>query len=149
MSGVLFEEDWTKSRVKGSNTLVSQNLSKSTNQAISESRRRDEADASGLEGTECYRSKELGAASRNRINCRAVLTGFFKAKEIDRLLLEELVAAKLEGALHEISGKGRAKAGCESASTFVLDNLTESANHAAIVSRGVELDPGLDSTWCY
>ena len=75
-----------------------------------------------------------------------MLTGLFETEQVDGLLLEELVAAKLEGTLHEIPGKGGAKASCESASTFVLDHLAESANHAAVVGGGIKLDPSLDST---
>ena len=75
-----------------------------------------------------------------------MLTSLFQTKQINRLFLEELVAAEFEGALHEVAGEGGTEACCESAYAFVLDDLAEAADHATVVGRGVELDPCLDST---
>ena len=140
---VLFEEDWAKSGVEGTNTFVFENLPESTNQTVRKTRCRDKADASSLERAESNRGEELGATSRYRVDECAILAGFIKTKDVDRLLLEELITAKLERALHEISSTSRAKASCKSANTFILDNLAEAADHTTIVSGRVELDPGL------
>lgn len=146
---VLFKQNGTETRVKSANAFVLENFAKATNQAICEARSRDKPDASCFEGTKGYRGKELCATGRNRVDCCTMLTGFFETEEIDGLFLEELVAAEFESALHEISGKCWAESCSESAGTFVLDDLTETANHAAIVGCRVELDSSLDSRWCY
>jgi hypothetical protein len=67
------------------------------------------------------------------------------AQNVDPLLLEELVTSELEGALEEVTGKGRADTSQESASTLVLNDLAETANQATVVGLGVELDTGLDA----
>jgi hypothetical protein len=60
-------------------------------------------------------------------------------------LLEELVATELEGALEEVAGESWAYSGQEGAGALVLDDLAESADHAAVVGCWVELDAGLDA----
>ena len=140
---VLFEEDGAKSRVEGTNTLSFENLPKSTNQTIRKTRCRDKTDASSLKRAESNRGEELGTTSRYRVDECAVLASFINTKDVDRFLLEELITAKLERALHEISSTGRAKASCKCANTFILDNLAEAPDHTTIVSGRVELDPGL------
>lgn len=140
---VLFEENWAKSRVEGTNTLVLENLSESTNQTVGETRCRDKTDASSLERAESNRGEELGGTGRHRVDECAVLAGLLHTENVDRSLLEELITAKLERSLHEISSTGRAKAGCKSANTFLLDNLAEAADHTTVVSGRVQLDPRL------
>lgn len=61
------------------------------------------------------------------------------------LLLEELVAAELEGALQEVAGEGGAKARQERAGALALDHLPEAADHALVVYLRLELDSGLDA----
>jgi hypothetical protein len=140
---VLLEEDWAKSGVEGTDTFVFENLPEPTDQTSRKTRCRDKADASSLERAKSNRGEELGATSRYRVDECAILTGFINTKDINGLLLEELITTKLERALHEISSTGRAKPSCKSANTFILDNLAEAADHTTIVSGRVELDPGL------
>jgi len=61
------------------------------------------------------------------------------------LLLEEFVAAELEGALEEVSREGWADAGEEGACSFGADDLAEGSEDAAVVGFGVELDAGFDA----
>ena len=144
-SSVLLEQNGAKSRVQGTNTLSSENLSESTNQAVSETRCRDKTNASSLEGAEGDRGEELGATGRHGVDGSAILAGLFNADEVDRLLLEELITAKLECALHEITSESRTETSCESANAFVLDDLAEATNHTTVIRGGVELDSGLDT----
>ncbi len=61
------------------------------------------------------------------------------------LLLEELVASELQGALEEVAGEGRANTGEERTSTLGLDDFPEATDHAIVVGGRVELDAGLDA----
>lgn len=61
------------------------------------------------------------------------------------MLLEEFVSSKLEGTLEEVACEGWANTSQESASTLVLDDLTETTNETAVVGDWVELDSRLDA----
>lgn len=151
---VLLEEDGAKSGVKSAHSLILEDLSETTNQAVSKARRGNQADTRCLKGAQRDRSKELGAGGRHGVDGGAVLPRLLDAQEVDGLLLEELVAAELEGALDEVAREGRAEARQEGAGALVLDHLPEPADHAAVVRGRVQLDLGLDaladvSEWFY
>lgn len=59
-------------------------------------------------------------------------------------MLEELIASEFEGALEEVACEGWANTCKESAGAFILDDLSEATDEAAVVGYGVELDSGLD-----
>lgn len=69
----------------------------------------------------------------------------FGPEEIDRAGLEQLVAAELEAALQEVPRNRGTKSSGESACSFARDHLSKTADNAAIVDQGVELDPCLDT----
>ena len=90
-------------------------------------------------------SDELGARGGREVDTGAVLGGGLQAEEVDVRLLEELVAAELEGALEEVTGGRGAETGQERAGALLLDDLAEAADHALVVGGRVELDPRLDA----
>ena len=142
---ILLEEDRAKARVESPHALLPEDLPKATDQAVSKARRGHEADTGGLQGAQGDGREELGAGGRHGVDRRAVLPRPLDPQEVDGLLLEELIAAELEGALDEVAGEGRAKARQEGAGALVSDYLPEPSDHAAVVGGRVELDPGLDA----
>lgn len=143
----LLEEDRTETSVEGADTLVLEHLGETSNQAVGIGGLGDETDTGGLERAQGDVSEELGGGGRGEVDGSAVLRGGLVAEAVDPLLLEEFVTAELEGSLEEVPGKGRADTSQESASTLVLDDLAETANHATVVGLGVELDTGLDAVF--
>ena len=140
---VLLEQNRPKAGVESAKSLRLRNLREATDQAIRERRLGDQANARRLERTEGDVGEELGAGGGGQIDGGAIIGGILVAEQRDGLLLEELVATKLEGALQKIAGEGGPCAGEECACTFVGDDLAEAADHAAVVGHGVELDAGL------
>ena len=61
------------------------------------------------------------------------------------MLLEQLVAPELEGALEEVSGRGGAETSPDGASALAGDDLPETADETAVVFCRVELYPGFYS----
>lgn len=143
----LLEEDRTETSVEGADALVLEHLGETSNQAVGIGGLGDETDTGGLERAQGDVSEELGGGGRGEVDGGAVLRGGLVAEGVDPLLLEEFVTAELEGSLEEVPGKGRADTSQESASTLVLDDLAETANHATVVGLGVELDTGLDAVF--
>lgn len=142
---VLLEEDRAENRVESTNTLGIEDLAETANQTVGEARCRDETDTGSLERAESNGGEELGAGGRDGVDSGTVLAGSLKTKEVDRLLLEELITTELEGSLDEVTSESWAEAGQESSSALILDDLAEAANHATVVGRRVELDTGLDA----
>ena len=142
--GDLLEEDGTKARVEGTDALLAGDLGKARNKAGSEGGLGHQANAGGLERTKGNVSEELGGGRRHAVNGDAVVPGIVVADGVDGLLLEELVTAKLEGALQKVAGKGRAKAGQEGTGAFIPNDLADASDEAAVVGDGVELDARLD-----
>jgi len=142
--GDLLEEDGAETSVEGANTLVLQDLAEAAEQAAGESRLRDETDTGSLKRAEGNIGEELGGSRRGEVDAGAVIGGGLVAEEVNVLLLEELVAAKLEGTLEEVADEGRANTGQKGTSTLVLNDLLEAAEHAIVVGLGVELDTSLD-----
>jgi hypothetical protein len=144
---LLLEEHGTEARVETVDTLGLCDLGETRNETGSEGGLRDETNAGGLEGAQGNVGEELGKGGRNEVDGGAVLDSGLVADHGDGLLLEEFVTTELEGTLEEVTSKGRADTGQESASTLVLDDLAETANETAVVGDGVELDSGLDAVW--
>ena len=92
---------------------------------------------------------ELGSRGGGEVDAGAVLGGGLVAEQVDVGLLEELVAAELEGTLEEVTGGRGAEAGQERAGTLLLDDLAEATDEAAVVGDRVELDTGFDAVQRY
>jgi hypothetical protein len=60
-------------------------------------------------------------------------------------LLEEFITSKLERALEEISRSSWAKAGQESTSTLLGNDLSETSNEALVICGRIELYSCLDA----
>lgn len=61
------------------------------------------------------------------------------------MLLEKLITAELEGALEKVSSSGGTKAGQQSTSALLRDDLAETTDHTLVVLGRVELDTSLDA----
>lgn len=142
---VLFEQDGHESRVERANTLILENLGESADETVGEARGRNETDAGGLQGAQRNRREKLGRGGRHRVDKTTVLARSLEAEEVDGLLLEKLVTAKLERALDKVSGKRRAESRQQSSGALILDDLAETTDHALVVGGRVQLDPGLDA----
>jgi hypothetical protein len=142
---LLFEQDRTETSVEGTDTLVLQHLAEATNQPICICRLRNETDTGGLERAESNIGEELSGSSGREVDSSAVVGGRLVSKDVDRLLLEQLVTAKLERALEEVSSCSGTEAGQQRAGTLLCDHLSESADEALVVCDGVELDSCLDA----
>jgi hypothetical protein len=142
---LLLEENGSETRVEGTNTLILENLAEAANQAIGEIGLRHKTDTGGLEGAKCNVGEELGGSGRSEVDGRPVVGGSLVAELVDARLLEELVSSKLEGALEEVTGKGRSDTRPDSAEAFFGDDLTETTNEAAVVGDWVELYSCLDA----
>lgn len=145
MRYLLLEEDGTETSVESTDTLVLEHLAETRDETAGVGRLRDETDTGGLKGAEGNIGEELGGGGRGEVDGSAVSGGSLVAELVDPLLLEELVTSELEGALEEVTGKGGAGTGEESASTLVLDDLAEATDQTAVVGDGVELDTSLDA----
>lgn len=142
---LLLEQDGAETSVESTKTLLLEYLAEAAQQTAGVGGLSDETDTGGLERAEGNVGEELGGGGGGQVDTSAVVGGILVAEHVDALLLEELVSTKLEGTLQEVTSSGRAKAGQQSASTLVLDDLLEATNHTAVVCDGVELDTGLDA----
>jgi hypothetical protein len=142
---LLLEEDRTETRVKGADTFTFQDLGESTNQAIGKVWLGDETNTSSLERAKSNISKELSSSSGSQVDSSSVLRSSLITKLVDTLLLEEFVAAKLEGTLKEVTSERWANTSPNSAETFLSDNLSEATNKTSIIFNGIELYSGLDT----
>lgn len=143
--GDLLEQDGSESRVEGSDALLLEDTAETAEETASEGRLGNETDTGGLEGAESNVGHELGAGRGGEVDSSAVVSSGLVAELVDGLLLEELVTSELEGTLEEVTGSGRTETSQESASTLLLDDLLETADHATVVGSGIELDTGLDN----
>lgn len=142
---LLLEQHGAETGIEGTNTLLAQHLAEAADQTAGVGGLRDETDTGGLEGAEGNIGEELGAGGRGQVDAGTVLAGGLQADQVDALLLEELVTAKLQGTLQEVTGKGRAGTGEQSTGTLVLDDLAEATDQTAVVGGRVELDSRLDA----
>lgn len=142
---VLLEEDGAETRVESANTLVLEDLAETTNQAVGETRCGDKTNAGRLKRTQGNRGEELSGGGGDGIHHTTVLPSLLNAEDIDRLLLEELITAELECTLDEVTSEGWAEASQERTGTLILDDLAETADHAAVVGGRVQLNLRLDA----
>jgi hypothetical protein len=84
---------------------------KTGDKAIGKARLRHHSDTGGLERADGSVGEELSKGGRNTVDCDAVVLSVLVTNHVDRLLLEELVTAKLQSALQEVTGKGRTSTG--------------------------------------
>ena len=141
----LLEEDGAETGIEGTNTLILQDLAETANETICVCRLGDKSDTGSLERAQGNIGEELGQTGRGEVNTGPVVGSILNTNEVDRLLLEELVTAELQGALQEVSGECRAKTGQESTGTLVGDDLAEPADHTIVIRDGVELNSRLDA----
>ena len=145
MEYVLLEEDGAETGIEGADTLGAEHLAETAHQAAGVGGLGHETDTGGLERAEGDVSEELGGGGGGEVDAGPVVGGILDAEQVDALLLEEFVAAELEGALQEVTGEGGAETGQESAGTLVLDDFPEATDHAIVVGGRVELDTCLDA----
>lgn len=105
----------------------------------------NETNTCSLEGAESDISEEFSKRRRGEVDGGSVFGRSLVAKEVDGLLLEELVTSELEGPLQEVTGSSWAKTGQESRGSFILNDLLESPNHASVVGFWIKLDSCLDA----
>lgn len=122
-----------KRRVESADAFLAGDLGKAGDRASSEARLRYQSDTGGLERVEGNIGEELGEGGRNTIDCDVVVPGVLVADNINRFLLEELVTPKLQTPLQKVTRKGRAGTGQNCGSTFLLNDLTEATDQAAVV----------------
>ena len=142
---LLLEQDGAESRVETGNTLLLHNTAKTAEETVGEGRLGDETDTGSLERAQGNVGHELSAGGGGEVDSGTVLGSRLEAKLVDGLLLEELVTTELQGTLEEVTSGGRAETSQKSASTLVLDDLTEATDHTTVVGGRVKLDTGLDA----
>jgi hypothetical protein len=143
--GDLLEQDRAEPSIEGTDAFRAQDLAEAANKPVGVGRLGDETDARGFQRAERDVGEELAERRGRQVDARAVVARVLHAQLIDELRLEELVAAKLEGALQEVAGGGRAKACQQRAGTLICDHLAEATDHAAVVGCWVQLNAGLDA----
>jgi len=144
---LLFEQDGAESGVEPAKTFSLGDLGETSKETVGKGGLRDETDTGGLERAKGDVGEELGGSRRRGVDSDTVVGSSLVAELVNALLLEEFVTTELEGTLQEVTGGSRTKTSQKSASTFVLDNLADTAKKTAVVGDGVELDTGLDAVW--
>jgi hypothetical protein len=142
---VLLEQDRAEASVEGTDTLILQHLAETTDETIGICRLGNETDTGGFKRAESNIGEELSESSGGEVHGGTVVGSSLVSEVVDGLLLEQLIASKLECALEEVSGGGRAKASCERANTLLCDHLPETTEETPVVCDGVELDSCLDA----
>jgi hypothetical protein len=143
--GLLLEQDGAETSVEGTNTLVFQHLAEATDKTVGIGRLRDETDSSSLKRAEGDVCEEFGKGGRSQVDSCAVIGGGLISKEVDGLLLEQLISSKLESTLQEVSRSSRAKSSQKCSSAFICDDLSDAAEKTSVVRDGIELDSCLDA----
>jgi hypothetical protein len=142
---LLLEENGSESGIESTNAFVLGNLTKATQKTAGKSWLRYKSNAGSLKGAERNVSKELSHGGRCEVDGSTVLGCRFVTEEVYELLFEQFVTSKLEGALKEVTGGGRAETSEKCTSTLIGDYLPETTNHAIIVRGRVELNASLDA----
>jgi len=142
---LLLEQDGAESGVEGTDTLLLGDTAETTHQAVGEGRLRDETDTGSLKRAQGNVGHELSGGGGGEVDSGTVVGSGLVAELVDSLLLEELVTTELEGTLEEVTSSGRTETSQESASTLLLDDLTETTDHTTVVGGRVKLDTGLDA----
>jgi len=142
---LLLEQNRPKARVERAKPLLTVDLPEPTDQAARELRIAHQPDPRRLQRTQRNVGKEFGHGRGREVDGSTVVRRALVAEHGDSLLLEELIAAELEGALEEVAGGGWAEARQESTGAFSSNDLADAADEAAVVGYGVELDAGFDA----
>ncbi len=140
LGDLLLEQNRTKTSVESTNTLVLQHLAETANESVGISRFGDETNTSGFKRAEGDISEEFSKSRRSQIDGCAVVGGGLIAKEVDRLLLEQLISSELECALEEVSSGSWTETSQQSTSTLISDDLSETTDETFVVCDGIELD---------
>lgn len=144
---LLLEQDGTEAGVESADTLLACDLAEAAQQTAGVGGLGNETDTGSLERAEGNIGEELAGGGGGQVDTGTVVGGVLVAEQVDGLLLEELVTSELEGTLQEVTSGGGTEAGQQSASTLILDDLLEAADHASVVGGRVELDTGLDAVF--
>ena len=142
----LLEENGAEAAVESTDSFLAGDLAEPRDKAGREGWFGDKTNTGRFEGAEGNVGKELGGGGGGEVDGGSVVRGGLIAKEVDGLLLEEFVTSKLEGALEEITGKGRANTSQESTCALVGNDFSEASDQASVVCDRVELDSGFDTT---
>jgi len=140
----LLEQDGAETTVESANTFSLEDLAETADETGSKGRFGDETNASGFERAESNIGEEFGGGSRGKVDGSSVVFGGLVAEQVDRLLLEEFVSSKFQSSLQEVTRKGRASTGQESACAFILDDFPEATDQASVVCDGIKLNSCLD-----
>ena len=142
---ILFEKNRPKAGVKPSQTLLPSNLTEARDKTTGKGRFRHQTDTGSFKRTEGNIGEELGKRGGNTVDSDTVVSGIFIADSVDGLLFEEFVTTELQCALQEVTGEGRSGSGQKGAGAFILNDLAETTDQAAVVGDRIELDAGLDA----
>ena len=144
---LLLEQDRAESGVESTDTLVLQHLAEAPNETTGVGRLRHEANTCGLQRAEGNIGKELGQRGGGEVHGGAVVGGRLVPKEVDGLLLEELITSKLERALEEVTRGCGAKTRQQRTGALLGDDLSDTTKETLVVCDGVELYSCLDAVW--
>ena len=89
---VLLEQDRAKASIECANALCPEDLAKASDKAVGKARCRNETDAGRHQRAYTNGREELSTCGRDRVDHTTVLAGFLETKNVDTLLLEELVS---------------------------------------------------------
>lgn len=144
---LLLEENGAETSVECTDTLVLEHLAETADETVGVGGLGDETDTGSLKRAQGNVGEELAGGGGGEVDGSTVVGGSLVAEHVDGLLLEEFVTTELEGTLEEVTGGGRTETSQESASTLILNDLAEAANHTTVVGLGVKLDTGLDAAF--
>mmetsp|Transcript_17549 Transcript_17549/g.44923 ORF Transcript_17549/g.44923 Transcript_17549/m.44923 type:complete len:396 (-) Transcript_17549:12-1199(-) len=140
----LLEQDWAEAGVEAvDEALLLEEARRAAGEAGGVGGVGHQADAGRLQRAQRHVREELGGGGGREVDGGAVLDGLLHAEVVHPLLLEELVAAELEGALQEVARAGGAEAGEQRTSALLLDDLAEAGQHALVVHLRLQLHAGL------
>jgi len=142
---LLLEQNRTEAGVESTDTLVLHHLAESSNKTIGICWLGNETDTCGLKRAERNISEEFCECGGGEVNGCAVVGSGLVSDHVDGLLFEKFITSKLESTLEEITGSGRTETCQESTSTFLCNDLSESANEALVICDWVELYSSLDA----
>lgn len=117
---LLLEQDRSESGVESCDTLLASDLGETADKASGESGLGNETNTGGLKRAQTDISDELSGSRGGEVDSGTVVGGRLETKEVDGLLLEELVSTELQGTLQEVTSEGRTETGQESTSTLIL-----------------------------
>ena len=135
----LFGKDGEETRIKSTNSLGLQNLSKSIGKTVAELGVRHGTDTHGLQGTEENISNGLSNGGRCQVNWNLVVPCLFLSQGLNCLNFEEFYSTEFEPALDEVSKSSGTETGGKSHGSLLGNNLTHTTDEAGVVPNRVEL----------